>query len=550
LSLLAPVAPAPAQLSALSCASGSVTGGESLSCMVMLTNTAANPVSVALLSTLGAVTVPASVTIPAGSNSQTFTATTAPVTTVHTGVLVAIWNELNQVAVVTVNPGEPPPTGGDGNLIGYWKFDESSGTTAADASGNNRTGTVTGASWTAGKVNSALSFAGTGTSVATAGIPLGGVFSVSAWVNPAAAAQGGYARIAETRYDGGLYLGVNASGTKYKFIVNGGVGASGSCGAAYGCAEGGAVAPGWRLVTATYDGTVGRLYVDGALVASETFTAPAATNYPLYIGRFYASNGYGWNGTVDEFRLYNKALSAAEVAELNGAAPGDGSTGGGSSGGGSSGGDGPNLIGHWKLDEGSGTTTADSSGNSHNGVVSGASWTAGKANGALSFSGAGTGVVTPAISLGNAFSISVWVNPAALSQGGYVRIAETRYDRGLYLGVNAAGTKYKFIVNAGVGAGGSCGAAYGCAEGGTITAGWHLVTATYDGTAGKLYLDGALVATDTFTAPASANLPLYIGRLYSTNGYGWNGKMDDIRLYNKALTEAEVAALYNAGGAP
>ena len=93
-------------------------------------------------------------------------------------------------------------------------------------------------------------------------------------------------RIAETRYDGGLYLGTNASGTKYKFIVNT------------------AIRRDWHVrsglrVCGGWDGDAGLASGDGdvrwhcwqgctwtaLLVASETFTAPPNTNYPLYVGR-------------------------------------------------------------------------------------------------------------------------------------------------------------------------------------------------------------------------------------------------------------------------
>ena len=277
----------PPELSELSCASNELTAGQSMPCTVMLSNVATSPVSVSLSSTLSALSVPSSVAINTGSSSGSFTAVAGSVNTIQAAVLMAIWNGRSRVALVTVNPGAPPPSGGGQGLIGHWALDEGSGTTAADTSGNNYNGVVNGASWTAGKVNSALSFNGTSSSVVTPGISLGNAFSVSAWVNPAVATQGAYVRIAETRYDGGLYLGTNATGTRYKFIVNTAFGASGTCGAAYGCAEGGTITAGWHLVTATFDGTVGKLYVDGALVASETFTAPPATNFPLYIGRYY-----------------------------------------------------------------------------------------------------------------------------------------------------------------------------------------------------------------------------------------------------------------------
>ena len=198
-----------------------------------------------------------------------------------------------------------PPTAG---LLGYWAFNEDTGTMANDSSGNGYTGTVSGATWVPGYIGSALSFNGTTNYVKTAGIPFTGAFSVSTWVNPAVITQTAYARIAETQYNNGLFLGINSGGTKYKFIVNGGSGATGTCGAAYGCSEGGAVSSGWHLVTGTYNGTTAVLYVDGVQVATDTFNAPAGISLPLYIGRYFGSNGYGWNGAIDEVRLYNRAL--------------------------------------------------------------------------------------------------------------------------------------------------------------------------------------------------------------------------------------------------
>ena len=202
-------------------------------------------------------------------------------------------------------------------LVGYWNFDEGTGSVAHDSSGSGYDGTVNGATWTSGKVKSALSFDGFTNDVVTPNIALGNSFSISAWVNSAIPGQP-YLRIAETYYAGGFYLGTDAAGAKYKFIVNNGSGSSGSCGAAYGCAEGGAVTSGWHLLTGTYDGTTAILYVDNAIVASDTSTGPGSTNYPLYIGRDSGSVGHGWNGVIDEVRLYNRALTGAEISALCG----------------------------------------------------------------------------------------------------------------------------------------------------------------------------------------------------------------------------------------
>jgi chitodextrinase len=265
-------------------------------------------------------------------------------------------NTASAGAVVTVNntTGLPPTQG----LIGYWNFDEGAGSTAYDTSGSGYNATVNGATWTAGKINSALSFDGTN-DVVTPNIALGNAFSISVWVNPAVTPQMVYSRIAETRYDGGLYVGTDSTGTRYQIIVNNGFGSTGSCGALFGCAEGGTVTSGWHLVTATFDGAAANLYVDNALVASDTFTAPGSTDYPLYIGQYYGGSGDGWSGAVDEVRLYNRALTNDEVIAIynyigpTGLPPTQG------------------LIGHWNFDEEVGSTAYDTSGSGYNATVNG-----------------------------------------------------------------------------------------------------------------------------------------------------------------------------------
>ena len=623
------------------------------------------------------------------------------------------------VTVTVSNTVGSIPTAG---LIGYWNFDEDSGSIAHDTSGSGYNATLTGAIWTTGKINSGLSFNGSTNYGVTPNIALGNTFSISAWVSPAVTSQGAYVRILETQYYGGMYLGMDASGSKYKFIVNTGAGSSGSCGAAYGCAQGGTVTSGWHLVTATFDGATATLYVDNAMVASDTFTAPGNTNYPLYIARYYGANGDDWNGAMDEVRLYNRALTSAEVSAIysytggppdttppstpanvsaiavsssqinvswaastdnvgvagyqvfrnsvliktttalsyndTGLAasstysytvaafdaagnyspqsapvsattltpdttpptvsittPVGGSTVSSTVTASASASDnvavadvqfqldgvnlGPDLttapytiswdttttsngahnltaiardtshnsttsaavtvtvsntvgsiptaglIGYWNFDEDSGSIAHDTSGSGYNATLTGAVWTTGKINSGLSFNGSSNYGVTPNIALGNKFSISTWVNPAVTSQGAYVRILETQYYGGMYLGMDASGSKYKFIVNNGAGSSGSCGAAFGCAQGGTVTSGWHLLTATFDGAKATLYVDNDVVATETITAPANTNYPLYIARYYGGNGYNWNGAMDEVRLYNRALTSAEVSAIYN-----
>ncbi|MGZ3533564.1 MAG: LamG domain-containing protein [Vulcanimicrobiaceae bacterium] len=80
----------------------------------------------------------------------------------------------------------------------------------------------------------------------------------------------------------------------------------------------------------------------------------------------------------------------------------------------------------------------------------------------------------------------------------------------------------------------------------TVTAGkWHHVANTYDVTSGNraIYLDGNRVANDT-AFPFTGNT---VGTIGQGVGTYWPGKIDDMRLYNRALSATEVKQLYNAG---
>jgi len=190
-------------------------------------------------------------------------------------------------------------------LIGWWPGD---GDTTDIVGGNNAT-LENGATFGPGWVRNAFSVDGVNDRIRTGNVTLGNTFTVTAWVNSAAANQGAYHRILETVFSTGLFLGTDGTGAGFKFIVK-------NAAAPYGVANGGKISPGdWQFVAGTYDGTIGSLYVDGQLVGSDTFAAPGATSMPLYMGAAY--NGAApWKGGIDEVQVYNRSLSAAELRSL------------------------------------------------------------------------------------------------------------------------------------------------------------------------------------------------------------------------------------------
>jgi thermitase len=209
------------------------------------------------------------------------------------------------------------------------------------------------------------------------------------------------------------------------------------------------------------------------------------------------------------------------------------------------------LIGYWTFNEGTGSVAHDSSGNGYNATLSNTTWTTGLFSYGLSFNGSNSQGVTSTIPFTNAFSVSAWVNPAVTVQSPNAAIAQADSATGVYLGVDSTGTKYKFIVNNGTGSSGSCaysGIVSGCAQGGTVSSGWHLVNGAFDGTTGILYVDGVMIASDTFTAPGNTSLALNMGRSYTSSAV-WNGILDDMRLYSRALAAEEVSSLFAAKSA-
>jgi hypothetical protein len=160
-------------------------------------------------------------------------------------------------------------------------------------------------------------------------------------------------------------------------------------------------------------------------------------------------------------------------------------------------------------------------------------------------------ITTPAFVVpASAFTLSAWVSPNnGIAQ--YARIIESwnTYAAGYYLGVDATATKFYGMVNASTLP--SCLTSTAAFSKGTST--WYLVTLTYDGTAGRLYVNGAIATTAAscpFTAPTTTPSQVNVigcGVTTCSASYGgWDGSIQEVRIYNRVLSAAEIAALYTA----
>src|SRR5258708_3874484 len=207
---------------------------------------------------------------------------------------------------VNPSPARAQVTG----LVAAYAFNEGSGTTVADVSGNNNNGTIGAATWTtAGKFGSALVFNGTSAQVTVpnaTSLQLTTGMTLEAWVFPTGSLAS-WRAVLDKNVDG-YYL--MASSDPNNRPVVGGTWTGGNQNAA---APTALALNAWTHLAATFDGATVRLYVNGAQVASQAQTAPLATTTgTLQIGGDSYPNEF-FAGRIDQVRIYNRALTQAEI---------------------------------------------------------------------------------------------------------------------------------------------------------------------------------------------------------------------------------------------
>ena len=219
------------------------------------------------------------------------------------------------------------------------------------------------------------------------------------------------------------------------------------------------------------------------------------------------------------------------------------------------------LIGHWALDETTGASAPDTSGSGFTGTLENMEnedWESGVDSNALLFDGNNERVVIPSnasfdIATGGSFSQFNWfkkTSDCGANSGGDNEVMVTRWgsnftNRTWWFGcdvdtdeleINFYGSSTSISVN-----------------GPVIDDGlWHYGGWVYDGSAGevRLYLDGELVNRQAYTLDANMNVanPVCIGGYDSTcsdSRFFFDGLIDDVRIYNRALSTTEVNQLYN-----
>lgn len=450
--------------------------------------------------------------------------------------------------------------------VGYWKFDDGSGTSAGDSSGGGHTGTLaSGPTWQSEDMcvsGKCLKFDGVDDNV-TMGtgpnyFPMSS-FSICSWVRtPGLAAGMGYNGIISMTY--GLTLSLNSTGGIFSRVHNGTSVIDRTTTASLND-------NGWHQVCLTHDGTNRRVYIDGDLIdtyASAWNGSPGFTNTVTVGCEINSCAVRRFNGFIDEVKVYPYDRTAAQIkADYSAGKAAMASNQGNQASFGSnalqSGNNLANgLVGYWKMDEAAANSctggvndSCDASGNLLDGAwVGNATAVAGKFGSGVSFDNAGDviNLGSPAIlDFGNdgAFTFAGWVKPTTLAD----------YDAFISKDTTGRNSPYAymtvFMANGSLTIYNSSSWITLCGAGSVVTGTWQHVVFRYDGSVMTGFVNGDSCGSVAFTYPDNAAYDVSIGSWYSPNtNYDFNGVMDDIRIYNRPLSDIEVSALNDSASGP
>ncbi len=458
------------------------------------------------------------------------------------------------------------------NLKGYWKCDETSGTTLADSSGNSKNLTITGAI----NANYWLGETGEqGTCFRTDGVA--GYASRNDAVIPSldntnftlfALFKGG------TDFGVAAALAISNSSTGNDRAQIGefsptsqaiALARGHSAVMASGFSGGTAFDRSWHSVAFRRNGTAFNLFVDGTRVASTTATLATGStcNRTTLMHHLYSgTSGYA-KGSIQHAAIWNRALSDSEIMAIQTArttnptptptptpTPAAGSfaavilaT------------EPANLKGYWKCDETSGTTLADSSGNSKNLTITGAInanyWLGEtgeqgrcfRTDGVAGYASRNDAVI-PSLDNTNftLFALFKGGTDFGVSAALAISNSSTTNDRA-QIGQNKPTSQAIALAQ-----GHSAVMASGFSGGTAFDGSWHSVAFRRNGTAFNLFVDGTRVASTTATLAtgSTCNRTTLMHLLYSLTSFYAKGSIQHAAIWNRALSDSEIVAIQTA----
>lgn len=429
--------------------------------------------------------------------------------------------------------------------VGEWKMDEKSGTVAHDTSGNGNDGTIYNSTWTQGKFGSGLNFAGTSDNYVeaanTAALSLSSVGTVEAWfkANSFTCDGSSWCEIVskcDDNIDSNGYILLTGGGTLCTELANG-------SNHQEVCGDTDLSTGRWYHGAITWDSTTVKIYVDGKLdngSGTAQTIVPVSNVTTLRIGRSPTWNSGYWNGQIDQVRVYNYVRTPAQIAwDYNHGKP----------------------VAQWRFDECQGTTIHDESGNGNNGTLNlGASgqtaagtctnnastaWyngRAGKYNSSLNFDGTDDYVLGTSVGA-NIFasdsSISAWLKRTTEDSGFHGVLSQGEDHTGFWW-LGSYSNVWQFYAN-------NSSTPLLQSSSPIIAGNWYHVVVVRNSSNTLMYVNGVQVDSDSPTSTGNSE-NLYIGRTGGFSEY-FDGLIDDIKIFNYALTPEQVKQLYNNGSA-
>jgi hypothetical protein len=427
------------------------------------------------------------------------------------------------------------PTNG---LLAWYQFNGN----ALDSSGNNNHGNISGPVPTTdrwGRQDKALMFNGYGQYVSVANNVWSNALTLSAWIY-----VNDFGSTSTQSSGKGIFFKAPNTGYNQDYDLNVGYDANADARACFVFGQGSTQylalisnsilqTNQWYLITATRENGVAKLYINGNLdkTANYTFT-PYNQNHNLTLGMTNASI-QSFSGKLDEMRIYNRALNVQEIAAIYNEQPYVG-------------------ILAWYPCNGN---ASDSSGNNLNGSVYGAVPTTDRFNNpnkALLFNGYAQYIDVP---------YDIWSNNLTLSAWIYVNdfgsTSSSNAGKLIFFKAPNTGTNIDYMLSVGYDANSDARVSFNFGQGSSQylaimsnsilqTNQWYLITASRENGVAKLYINANLDATTNYSfTPINQSFNLKLG-ISHANEQSFNGKLDELRIYNYALNAGQITGLYTS----
>ena len=295
----------------------------------------------------------------------------------------------------------------------------------------------------------------------------------------------------------------------------------------------------WNLVVFTYDGKKVRLYVNGSQNRQEwkykgtIAVQPKYAKSQLRLGQRTCCNT-PMKGWLDEFRLYSRVLDKEEIDYIYNNTP-------------------CSPVADYRFDEcewnGEAEEVSDSSGNNFNiTTINDVETEKGKICKAALFNGSNKIQGKMSYKFNNAVTLSAWFKTTE-KQKSYVRIVEFSNSSGDY----KYGTAIAYDSTGKIVRGWTTGkdgkrseeVSFNLSSGGYHDGNWHHIAYVYNGKEAKLYVDGVVQASvktnikDIFDAKT-----VVIGGYYPDNKHDFKGSIDEVKIFNRALTEEQITEIF------